>query len=181
MLTGNIQEIYFAGGCFWGTEKLFRSIKGVEDVCSGYANGREDIVPDYKRVCRGDTGYRETVRVMYRKDRVSLEQLLKAYFYIIDPTTAKRQGNDIGDQYQTGIYYTDAESEITVKTYAEQEKVKYRSFEVEIGKLKNFYPAEEYHQRYLDKNPNGYCHVPRSKIADINEFIGTEEKKRSRP
>ena len=172
----NIRKIYFAGGCFWGTEKLFRSINGVEDVCSGYANGREDIIPDYKRVCAGDTGYRETVRVLYNRDRVSLEQLLKAYFYIIDPTTAKQQGNDVGDQYQTGISYTDSESENTVKSYAAQEKKKYANFAVEICRLRNFCPAEEYHQRYLDKNPGGYCHVPRSKISDINKFIGTEGK-----
>ena len=169
-----IKEIYFAGGCFWGTEKLFQSIHGVLDAESGYANGRQEILPTYPRVCQGDTGYRETVKVRYDCTQVSLEQLLKAYFYVIDPTVEKRQGNDIGDQYQTGIYYSDEASGQVVASYAAEERKKYDKFAVEIAPLAVFHTAEDYHQDYLDKNPDGYCHVPRRIFSQINEVIGQE-------
>lgn len=167
-------EIYFAGGCFWGTEKLFQSIDGVLDAQSGYANGSAQITPDYQTVCRGDTGYRETVRVVYDPQQVRLEQLLKAFFSVIDPTVEKRQGNDIGDQYQTGIYFLDEAAQKTVEDYAEQERQKYEAFAVEIAPLTSFFPAEEYHQDYLDKNPNGYCHIPVQTFQNINELIRDE-------
>ena len=113
-----VETIYFAGGCFWGMERLFESVNGVLDVESGYANGRADVVPDYESVCSGDTGYREAVKVVYDSRIVSLPDLLKAFFYVIDPTVEKRQGNDVGDQYQTGIYYADESSGETVRNYA---------------------------------------------------------------
>ncbi|WP_317367146.1 peptide-methionine (R)-S-oxide reductase MsrB [uncultured Tyzzerella sp.] len=167
----NAKEIYFAGGCFWGIEKLFHSIDGVLNAESGYANGKEEIIPDYKRVLKGDTGYRETVKVLYDPSKVSLEQLLGAFFYVIDPTIEKRQGNDIGDQYQTGIYFVDEDSKNIVEKFVEEEKKKYKKFVVEIEPLSKFFLAEDYHQDYLYKNPNGYCHIVPKTFDEINDII----------
>lgn len=157
-------EIYLAGGCFWGMELLMESIPGVVDAQSGYANGNSAGAANYKSVCRGDTGFRETVRVKYDPGQVSLDGILLAYFYVIDPTVENRQGNDRGSQYQTGIYYVDDESKETVERIAEIERGRHDKFVVEICLLKNYYPAEDYHQDYLKKNPRGYCHIPRKEI-----------------
>lgn len=157
--------IYLAGGCFWGMEKLMQSIPGVQDVTSGYANGTGADEASYTVVCGGETGFRETVRVLYDPALVSLDRLLFDYFYVIDPTARNRQGNDVGTQYQTGIYYTNDAARQTVERIAAVEKGRTEDFAVEIGPLVNFYPAEEYHQDYLDKNPGGYCHIPASEIA----------------
>lgn len=167
------REIYFAGGCFWGTEKLFQGITGVVDAHSGYANGNTAILPNYERVCMGNTGYKETVRVIYNPDTVSLRQLLTAFFHVIDPTVKNRQGNDIGTQYQTGIYFADDESEAIVRDFVAVERQKYSVFAVEVDKLSSFFMAEEYHQDYLDKNPNGYCHISQHEFEEINRIIGT--------
>lgn len=156
--------IYLAGGCFWGIEHLMRSIPGVTDTQSGYANGTGEADANYQAVCTGNTGFRETVRVEYDPQQVSLDALLLAYFYVIDPTVENRQGNDRGSQYQTGVYYTSETARETVERIADIERSRSRSFLVEIGPLVNFYPAEEYHQRYLEKNPGGYCHIPRAEI-----------------
>ena len=152
--------IYLAGGCFWGVEHLMQSIPGVIDARSGYANGTGEEDADYKTVCTGKTGFRETVRVEYDPGQVSLEALLLAYFYVIDPTVQNRQGNDIGTQYQTGIYYTNDRSREIVERTAAMERREDVPFYVEIKPLENFYSAEEYHQNYLEKNPGGYCHIP---------------------
>ena len=156
--------IYLAGGCFWGMEQLMQSIPGVIDAQSGYANGTCEADADYKTVCKGETGFRETVRVEYDPEQVSLDALLLAYFYVIDPTVQNRQSNDRGSQYQTGVYYTNESARETVKRIAEIERGRSEKFFVEIGPLKNYYPAEEYHQNYLEKNPNGYCHIPRAEM-----------------
>lgn len=156
--------IYLAGGCFWGMEKLMQSIPGVIDAESGYANGTEEADANYKTVCGGNTGFRETVRVTYDPELVSLDALLLAYFYVIDPTAENRQGNDVGSQYQTGVYYTNESAKEAVERIAAIEAGRAKRFAVEIGPLKNFYPAEEYHQDYLDKNPSGYCHIPTAEI-----------------
>ena len=153
--------IYLAGGCFWGMEQLMQSIPGVIDAQSGYANGTCEADATYQTVCKGDTGFRETVRVEYDPEQVSLDALLLAYFYVIDPTVQNRQGNDRGSQYQTGVYYTNESARETVKRIADIERGRSEKFFVELGPLRNYYPAEEYHQNYLEKNPNGYCHIPR--------------------
>ena len=160
--------IYLAGGCFWGMEKLMQSIPGVLDAESGYANGTGERDADYKTVCTGKTGFRETVKVTYDPARVSLDQLLFAYFEVVDPTAVNRQGHDTGTQYQAGIYYADAESQAIVEHVAAIERARTPRFSVEIGPLVNFFPAEEYHQNYLDKNPNGYCHIPFAEIARLS-------------
>ena len=156
--------IYFAGGCFWGIEQLMQSIPGVIDAQSGYANGTGKSDANYQKVITGKTGFRETVRVEYNPEKVSLDALLLAYFYVIDPTVANRQGNDIGTQYQTGVYYTNNKAKETVERIANIERSRNKKFVVEIGPLLNYYPAEEYHQNYLEKNPNGYCHIPSKEI-----------------
>lgn len=156
--------IYLAGGCFWGLEQLMQSIPGVIDAQSGYANGTGAEDADYETVCTGETGFRETVRVEYDPEQVSLDALLLAYFYVIDPTVKNRQGNDWGSQYQTGVYYTNDAAKETVERIAGIERGRIREFHVEIGPLINFFPAEEYHQNYLEKHPGGYCHIPRDEI-----------------
>ena len=140
--------IYLAGGCFWGMEHLMQSIPGVIDAESGYANGTCEADADYKTVCKGETGFREAVRVEYDPGQVSLDALLLAYFYVIDPTVENRQGNDRGSQYQTGVYYTNESAKETVERIAEIERGRSEKFFLEIGPLKNYYPAEEYHQNY---------------------------------
>ena len=152
--------IYLAGGCFWGMEQLMQSIPGVIDAQSGYANGTCEADANCPTVYKGNTGFRETVRVEYDPDQVSLDALLLAYFYVIDPTVENQQGNDRGSQYQTGVYYTNDNAKETVERIAAIERGRSEKFFVEIGPLKNYYPAEEYHQNYLEKNPNGYCHIP---------------------
>ena len=156
--------IYLAGGCFWGIEHLMASIPGVIDAESGYANGRNPEDANYQTICSEDTGFRETVRVEYDSEQVSLDALLMAYFYVIDPTVQNRQGNDIGTQYQTGVYYTNDATRETVERIAAIERSRSPEFHVEIGPLLNYYPAEDYHQNYLVNNPYGYCHIPMEEI-----------------
>ncbi len=153
--------IYFAGGCFWGTQKFFDQFEGVTATEVGYANGPTEN-PSYQEVC-AKSGHAETVRVEYDSSRISLEKLIEYYFMTIDPLSYHRQGADMGIQYRTGIYYVDEEDLPVIETcYAkEQEKYK-RKMEVELLPLENYYTAEEYHQKYLDKNPGGYCHIPRA-------------------
>jgi len=160
----NEHVIYLAGGCFWGLEQLMQSIPGVIDAQSGYANGTNEKDAVYETILRGDTGFRETVRVEYDPEQVSLDALLLAYFYVIDPTLKNQQGNDIGTQYQTGVYYTNDHAKETVERIAAIERSRAEEFWVEIGPLLNYYPAEEYHQNYLEKNPYGYCHIPWEEI-----------------
>lgn len=157
--------IYFAGGCFWGIQKLMQSIPGVVETTCGYANGTGKGKPTYESVCEGKDGDREAVRVVYDPKRVSLDALLFAFFGVIDPTRENGQGNDFGPQYQTGIYYVDPSSKQTVERIAEMERQRdLQHFAVEIKPLQRFHEAESYHQHYLDKNPSGYCHISPKKI-----------------
>ena len=146
----SVQSIYLAGGCFWGTQKFFDQFEGVLSTQVGYANGPGEN-PSYQEVCRS-SGHAETVRIDYDPDRVSLTQLLDWYFLTVDPTSYHRQGGDMGVQYRTGIYYTDPDQLEEIQARYAQEQAKYRQkLEVELLPLENFYPAEEYHQKYLDK------------------------------
>jgi peptide methionine sulfoxide reductase msrA/msrB len=163
--------IYMAGGCFWGMEKLMQSLPGVVTTVVGYANGVITKKPTYQSVCTGTTGFRETVRVEYDPLKISLDAILFAYFYAIDPTVKNRQGNDIGSQYQTGIYYTDETTRQVVERIAAIERERARDFAVEIKPLDNFYDAEAYHQKYLDKNPGGYCHISSDEIRRLSKMI----------
>lgn len=153
------REIYLAGGCFWGVEEYFSLISGVVDAVSGYANGHVDN-PSYEDVCRGDTGHAETVRVTYDPRVVSLQTLVAQLFEIIDPTSANRQGNDVGNQYRTGVYYTDEADLPAIEAVFAEERLRHdRPVVTELEPLACFFPAEEHHQDHLRKNPGGYCHV----------------------
>ena len=143
------KEIYFAGGCFWGTEHFFKQIEGVLETEVGFANGHTEN-PTYKEVYTDQTGFAETVYVKYDPDVVSLEFLLNMFFKAIDPTSLNKQGEDEGTRYRTGVYYTNDDDQQNYQQPLAVEKLP----------LQNYYSAEEYHQDYLDKNPTGYCHLP---------------------
>ena len=155
----NTKTIYLAGGCFWGMQKYFDQFEGILETETGYANG-PTADPTYKEVC-ADSGHAETLRIVYDPRKICLRKLLDDYFLVIDPLSVNRQGGDSGIQYRTGIYYTDADDLPEILTRAAEEERKLgEKLAVEILPLENFYPAEEYHQKYLDKNPGGYCHIP---------------------
>lgn len=155
-----LSEIYFAGGCFWGTEHFFKQIGGVISTEVGYANG-EGENPTYQEVCTGKTGFVEVVKVIYDQTQIRLEKLIDLYFKTIDPTSLNKQGNDIGTQYRTGIYYKDvADLPIIKNALSELAKIYSHPIVIEALPLSSFYKAETYHQSYLDKNPDGYCHIP---------------------
>ena len=165
-----MKTIYLAGGCFWGMQKFFDQFDGVTGTEVGYANG-PDKAPSYEEVCRS-SGHAETVRVDYDEEKMSLTDLLRFYFMVIDPLSVNQQGNDIGVQYRTGIYYTD-ESQLPAieAVYAEEEEKAGAKLAVEMEPLRNFFSAEEYHQKYLEKNPGGYCHIP-AKFYHLEEDRG---------
>ena len=157
-----IKEIYLAGGCFWGTQHFLKQINGVVSTSVGYANGTVPN-PTYNEVYTDKTGHVETVRVCYDSDVVSLEMILDLYFQTIDPTSLDQQGPDIGTRYRTGIYYTDADDVDVIRNVTKRIAIQYiQPIVVEIERLECFYLAEDYHQDYLDKNPTGYCHIPKS-------------------
>ena len=159
-----MQTIYLAGGCFWGVQKYFDQFDGVLATEVGYANGPEEA-PSYRDVCNS-SGHAETVKIEYDPEVISLTELLGYYFMVIDPLSVNKQGNDRGIQYRTGIYYTDESQLPEIKAvYKEQEEKAGAKLAVEMEPLKNFYTAEEYHQKYLDKNPGGYCHIPRKMFS----------------
>jgi peptide methionine sulfoxide reductase msrA/msrB len=165
-----MKEIYFAGGCFWGTEHYFKQIDGVISTTVGYANGNTDN-PTYQEVYTDTTGYAECVKIEYDADIVSLRTLVELFFKSIDPTSLNRQGEDCGTRYRTGIYYNSEEDVETIgAVYNEVERSVGEPLAVEFGVLQNFYPAEEYHQDYLDKNPGGYCHIPLSLMMMARNF-----------
>ena len=166
--------LYFAGGCFWGVEHAFRQLDGVLETTTGYANGRISN-PTYQQVKQGGTGYRETVRVTFDPDIVSVETLLKAFFIIVDVSQDDGQGHDIGDQYRTGIYYpSDIDPALLDKARNafEEERRKHDLFFTEFKALENFYDAEDYHQDYLVKNPTGYCHVGPMQFQAVKALNG---------
>ncbi|STZ76600.1 trifunctional thioredoxin/methionine sulfoxide reductase A/B protein [Bergeriella denitrificans] len=153
------KTIYLAGGCFWGVEAYFRRIGGVVSAVSGYANGRTEN-PSYEDVCRRNSGHAETVAVTFDSGIISLADILRHFFRLIDPTSLNRQGNDVGEQYRSGIYYTDAADEQTIRAALAEVQVQHaQPVVVENLPLRHFYSAEDYHQDYLGKNPGGYCHI----------------------
>jgi len=154
-----MDTIYLAGGCFWGLQKYFDQFDGVVRTEVGYANG-PDRAPTYQEVCR-DSGHAETVRIDYDPEKISLKELLEDYFLVIDPLSVNRQGHDEGIQYRTGIFYTEeGQMEDIGEVFRREEKKAGEELAVKVEKLRNFFSAEEYHQKYLEKNPGGYCHIP---------------------
>lgn len=155
-----MQEIYLAGGCFWGTQHYLKQIRGVVATEAGYANGHLEN-PTYEQVYTDGTGYAETVRVSYDPQQVSLRFLIELYFRSIDPTSLNRQGGDCGTRYRTGIYYCSEADLPTIRAVYDRVAAEAgQPLAVEVEPLRNFYPAEAYHQDYLEKNPAGYCHLP---------------------
>lgn len=154
-MLSKIKEIYLAGSCFWGLGHYLSSVPGVQNTQVSYANGNA-----------------KTVKVEYNPDQIDLTHLISLYFEIIDPVSVNRQGNDVGTQYRTGIYFVDSEDEHLISTTVEelQEKLG-RTLAIEVLPLQNYYPAEEYHQKYLDKNPGGYCHISRESFEKARGAI----------
>ncbi len=149
--------IYLAGGCFWGLEAYMERIQGVTDAVSGYANGKGDTT-NYQLLHATD--HAETVKVTYDPNKISLDKLLQYYFRVIDPTSINKQGNDRGRQYRTGIYYQNEQDKAVIEAALKTLQSKYQEpIQIEVEPLKNYVEAEEYHQDYLKKNPNGYCHI----------------------
>ena len=164
-------EIILAGGCFWGTEAYIGAIRGVTYTEVGYANGKTQN-PSYEDVCHRNTGHAEAVRVVYDSEVISLEFLLDLFYESIDPVSFNRQGGDFGTQYRTGIYYTNESDQAIIDRSINRLQAKYDiPIAIEVKPLENYYKAEEYHPKYLEKNPSGYCHVPKSKIAKAAKAI----------
>ncbi len=159
-----MKEIYLAGGCFWGTEKFLEEVTGVIATEAGYANGTTEH-PTYEEVCRHNTGHAETVKVIYDENQISLPFLLDLYYQVINPVSVNRQGGDTGSQYRTGIYYVDKQEEGMIQNSIAKLQRNYKEkIAIEVMPLKNYHRAEEYHQKYLNKNPNGYCHIGKDKF-----------------
>lgn len=155
-----MKAIVLAGGCFWGVEEYFSRIKGIVNTKVGYANGTKEA-PTYEEVCKGNTGYAEACYINFDENVIGLNELLEQFWKIVDPTAINRQGNDVGSQYRTGIYYIDSKDLNVILKNLEYEQKKYmKKIVTEVKPLSSFYDAEEYHQKYLKKNPNGYCHIP---------------------
>lgn len=160
LIIGPQKDIWFAAGCFWGAQKFFKLVEGVEFTEVGFCNGNLDN-PTYQEVYTDTTGHAECVHVRYNPSVVSLRHLTELFFKIIDPLSLNKQGEDVGTRYRTGVYYDnpkDAEELASVFSQIRQ-SLGVESFPVELLPLKCFFPADEYHQDYLDKNPSGYCHL----------------------
>ncbi len=165
----DLKTIYLAGGCFWGVEEYMDRLNGVYDASSGYANGTTEA-PSYQDVIYNDTGHAETVKVVYDPKEVTLTQLLNEFFKVVDPVSVNRQGNDVGTQYRSGIYYENDEDKNEAEAVLDELNVAYdEEIAVELLPLSNYYPAEEYHQDYLKKNPNGYCHITLPPLPPEND------------
>ncbi len=154
-----MKKIYLAGGCFWGVQKYFEHLKGVVGTRVGYANGHVEA-PTYEEVKKQNTGHAETVMVEYDPTVIGLDFLLSMYYKVIDPVSVNKQGEDVGSQYRTGIFWCDDEDEAVVMKSLENLQKEFKEpLAIEHEFLKSFYDAEEYHQEYLKKNPGGYCHI----------------------
>ena len=171
-----MHEIYLAGGCFWGTQHYLKQIRGVAATEAGYANGHLDN-PTYEEVYTDRTGYAETVRVAFDPAQVSLRFLLDLYFRTIDPTSLNRQCGDCGTRYRTGIYYVTADDLPVIRAVCDRVAAEVGApLAVEVEPLRNFYPAEDFHQDYLDKHPDGYCHIPLALMQAAREARETIDR-----
>lgn len=176
-LNKTFSEIWLAGGCFWGVEAFIKNIPGVIHTEVGYANGKTEN-PTYEEVCSKNTGHAEAVYLKYNPQRLPLNILLDYYFRIIDPTLLNRQGHDIGTQYRTGIYYKNLADKRVIEEYVDKKQKEYsKKIMTEVLPIQNFYRAEEYHQAYLDKNPNGYCHIDFELINSLKREAGKKVDK----
>ncbi|MFA7106567.1 MAG: peptide-methionine (S)-S-oxide reductase MsrA [Candidatus Izemoplasmatales bacterium] len=163
-----MKKIILAGGCFWGVQAYYDKVKGVLETETGYIDG-DFPNPTYEQVCNG-SNHAEAVRISYDESLVTLNHLLHHFFQIINPTTINRQGNDIGRQYRTGIFYIDEEDNFIIDAYINKIKPKYQKpIRTEVKKASEFYPAETYHQKYLKKNPCGYCHIDLDLVDEIDK------------
>ena len=165
-----IKDIYLAAGCFWGAQLYLKQIKGVISTEVGYVNGNT-LDPTYKEVYTDTTGYAEAVHVQYDTDMIELKRIIQLYFKSIDPLSLNKQGGDVGTRYRTGIYYKDNEDLAVIKEVYDSVQQEYgRELAVEVEPLKNFYRGEEMHQDYLDKNPQGYCHISDALIEYVRSL-----------
>ncbi len=172
---GPLHTIYLAGGCFWGLEAFLKQLPGVRSTEVGYANGATQN-PTYAEVCHRGTGHAETVKVTYDPRVLPTDVLLRGFFSVIDPTSVNRQGNDVGTQYRSGIYWEDPSDESTVReVLATVQKGYQKPLATETGPVQGFYPAEDYHQDYLEKNPHGYCHIRPGAAQAFVEQMGLVE------
>ena len=158
-----MKTIYLAGGCFWGVEKYFSLAKGIIKTEVGYANGTLDY-PKYEDLKHGLDDASETVKIDYDEDIISLEKILELYLRVIDPYSLNKQGEDEGLQYRTGIYCISSNDESIIQKYISNHLL--NNHKIEILPLRKFYKAEDYHQNYLNKNPNGYCHINMANLKD---------------
>ena len=168
-------QAIFGGGCFWCTEAVFLSLKGVESVISGYAGGRIEN-PSYEQICNGDTEHAEVIQINFDDQQIEFKQLLDVFFATHDPTTFNRQGNDVGTQYRSVIYFENAEQQQQASDYIDSLKADGLNIVTELSPVPTFYPAEDYHQNFYARNPSqGYCNfaIPpklmklRSKFNDL--------------
>lgn len=176
----NLETVYFAGGCFWGTQKFFSSLNGVVSTEVGFANGDSEQV-SYKEVCTGETAHAEVVKVTFDPQIVAFVDLVHCFLATIDPTSLNKQGGDVGTQYRTGIYFPHElvnKYQPIVQKILQQEQSKYKQpIVVENLVLRNYCSAENYHQDYLSKNPTGYCHLDFDKLSEIIARQNTNSKK----
>lgn len=153
------ETIYLAGGCFWGVQRYFDQFDGILKTTVGYANGNTEN-PEYKEVKSGKTGHAETIKIEYDPSIISLKEILDKYFEVIDPVSVNKQGEDEGISYRTGIFYVnDDDLKVIAEKIKEVQKEYDEPLAVIVEKERNFYDAEEYHQKYLEKNPGAYCHI----------------------
>ena len=170
------KEIYLAGGCFWGTEKYLGNIPGILSTEVGYANGNTEN-PTYEQVCYHSTGHAEAVKVEYDDSVIGLPFILQLYYDVINPVSINRQGGDVGSQYRTGIYYVDEKDEPVIGASIDELQKKYKEkIAIEVMPLKQYSRAEEYHQKYLDKNPGGYCHIGTDKFEKAEKAVDVSRK-----
>ncbi len=177
----NLDIATFGSGCFWCTEAIFERVKGVQKVISGYSGGTTEN-PTYKEVCTGTTGHAECTQIYYDPSVISYDELLEIFWKTHDPTTLNRQGNDIGTQYRSVIFYHNLEQKEKAEYYKkklEEEKIWDKPIVTEIAEFKKFYPAEDYHQNYYDNNPyQGYCaFVITPKIEKFEKIFKDKLKK----